>query len=212
MNVPFANMSRVARWMAIGTWIVAVGGGFVWLTKYQNAPGAPAQAPASWPTASAIPHAPDVPTLLVFAHPRCPCTDATMGELRRLMRHVAGRVQVHAVFPQPREMGDAWTEASLWHDATSIPSVRVWRDRAGRETDRFGAATSGQVLLYDTTGALRFQGGITGSRGHEGANAGRMALRSILTDATPARTETFVFGCPLHEHAGDACTTGRCPR
>jgi hypothetical protein len=212
MSVSRFSTSRLLKVTAVVAWVLMIGGGFVALTKYQNAPGAPAQAPASWPTASAIPHASDVPTLLVFAHPRCPCTDATMGELRRLMRHVAGRVQVHAVFPQPRKMADAWTEASLWHDATSIPGVRVWRDRAGRETDRFGAATSGQVLLYDTTGALRFQGGITGSRGHEGANAGRTALRSILTDTAPARTETFVFGCPLHEHDAGACTTGRCPR
>ena len=37
---------------------------------------------------------------------------------------------------------------------------------------RFGAETSGQTLLYDRDGRLLFSGGTTGSRGHDGDNAG----------------------------------------
>jgi len=191
------------------------------LTEYQNAPGAPAEAPRMWPAESRLAPATDVPTLLLFAHPRCPCTDATLGELARLLRHAQEQVRTYVVFAQPETQDDAWTQAALWRRAQALPGVRVWRDRNARETQRFGAATSGQALLYDAGGALRFQGGITGSRGHEGANAGRTALQSILHGAPPARTETFVFGCPLsapsrhdeaHSEAGHNCASGRCPR
>jgi hypothetical protein len=36
------------------------------------------------------------------------------------------------------------------------------------------------VLSYDAAGTLRFSGGITASRGHEGANTGRTALTDLV--------------------------------
>jgi hypothetical protein len=68
-------------------------------------------------------------------------------------------------------------------------------DVGGAEASRFGARTSGYVLLYDASGKLTFQGGITGSRGHAGENIGRRTLQRIL-DAEPG---------PMHEHAVYGC-------
>jgi hypothetical protein len=93
-----------------------------------------------------------------------------------------------------------------------VTGVRPRRDPGGRETDRFGVKTSGQVLLYGPEGALQFQGGITAGRGHEGDNAGRAALRALLTGARPADTETFVFGCSMHEDGTTGCIGGMCLR
>lgn len=199
-------------WVAVSIWGLAVGSGFVLLTTYQNAPGTPAQAPATWPADSQIEPASQQATLLVFVHPHCPCTDATMEELARLMRHVQGRVRTRAVFLQPESFGADWARTSLWRRAESIAGVVPRRDRAGRETDRFGVATSGQVLLYGADGALRFQGGITAGRGHEGDNAGRAALRALLTGNRPAKNQTFVFGCSMHEDGTTGCLGGMCLR
>lgn len=182
------------------------------LTQYQNAPGEPAQAPEQWPSESRLPPASKEATLLVFAHPHCPCTDATMEELARLVSHVRESVRVHAVFLQPERFGDDWTTSSLWHRAEAISSVRTWRDPGGQETTRFGVRTSGQVLLYGTDGSLRFQGGITGSRGHEGANAGRAALSAILSGKEPETTQTFVFGCAMQEDGALDCPGNVCLR
>jgi hypothetical protein len=44
---------------------------------------------------------------------------------------------------------------------------------------------------------LIFSGGITGSRGHAGDNAGEMTLVSLLTRGQADRSGTSVFGCPL---------------
>lgn len=172
-------------------------------------PGQAAAAPPAWPAESRIERVADQPILVLFAHPQCPCTRATIGELARLMRRTQGLVQAHVLFVQPDEFTDAWTESDLWRRAAAIPGVHVLRDPGGREAHRYGAATSGQVLLYDEAGRLRFSGGITGSRGHEGDNAGRQALESMLTAGSAAQPETFVFGCPLtSKHA--ACTKGTC--
>jgi len=200
------------RGVAAALWLLAVGSGFVILTEYQNAPGPPAKAPAEWPAESQLSRAPDKATLLVFAHPHCPCTDATMEELARLVNHVRDRVRVHAVFLQPKSFSDDWTSSSLWHRAASISGVTPWRDRNGRETDRFGVATSGQVLLYGADGSLLFQGGITAGRGHEGDNAGRTALRTLLSGAQPSQTQTFVFGCSMHADGTTDCLGGVCLR
>ena len=84
-------------------------------------------------------------------------------------------------------------------------------DEGGVEASRFGAATSGQAILYDGDGRLVFSGGITAARGHFGDNAGSQALARLLIDGMPSRPHTPVFGCALFDRAmrcaqgGDAC-------
>src|SRR5712691_5642885 len=59
------------------------------------------------------------------------------------------------------------------------------------------APTSGQTVLYDSQGRLLFSGGITGSRGHSGDNAGRSSIVSLVNAGVADQKETIVFGCPL---------------
>jgi hypothetical protein len=87
----------------------------------------------------------------------------------------------------------------LWDSAGQIPGVAAVADEDGAEAHRFSAATSGQVVLYDSSGRLLFSGGITASRGHSGDNVGRRAIVSLLADGSGVRTETPVFGCPIFE-------------
>ena len=42
-----------------------------------------------------------------------------------------------------------------------IPGVTTIVDRDGTQASLFGAETSGQVVLYDSHGELKFRGGIT---------------------------------------------------
>jgi len=79
--------------------------------------------------------------------------------------------------------------------------VQVMRDDDGVEAARFGAATSGQVILYDRDGGLLFTGGITASRGHAGDNDGRNAIVSLLGRGRETRHSSPVFGCSLLEPA-----------
>ena len=86
---------------------------------------------------------------------------------------------------------------TIWRTAAAIPGVTLVRDEDGREARRFGGATSGQALLYDGEGALRFAGGITGSRSHAGDNTGRRSLVALLSGTEPEQAATSVYGCPL---------------
>ena len=70
-------------------------------------------------------------------------------------------------------------------------------DASGVEAARFGAGTSGAVLLYSSDGTLLFAGGITPARGHQGDSFGRQRLLALLDGAAADRRDAPVFGCAL---------------
>jgi hypothetical protein len=166
---------------------------------YENAAGAAGQAPAHWPANSRLEHAADRTTLVMLAHPHCPCTRASIGELALLMAKSQGRVTAYVLFLKPTGSADDWEMTDLWQSAASIPGVSVFADADGVEAKNFQAATSGQTVLYDAGGNLLFSGGITASRGHSGDNAGRSAIVSLLSGGESELTKTSVYGCPLFD-------------
>jgi hypothetical protein len=174
-----------------------VAAGLVILLNYENTPGTAGSPVVQWPASSAIQRHAGRATLLMFAHPQCPCTRASIGELALLMAHCQGLVDAHVVFFKPQESGDDWSKTDLWRSAAAIPGVTVGQDDAGAEADRFHAETSGYTLLYDRQGQLRFNGGITAARGHSGDNAGRSAIIGLLRDGLAGTNRTKVFGCSL---------------
>jgi hypothetical protein len=111
------------------------------------------------------------------------------------------------LFAKPPNLPRDWEQTDLWETAAAIPGVKVMRDDDGLEARRFHAATSGQTMLYDKKGNLLFSGGITGGRGHEGDNAGRSAIVSLLTTGKADDWETPVFGCALF--AQGECQMGK---
>ncbi|HYJ45844.1 MAG TPA: hypothetical protein VEV81_04450 [Pyrinomonadaceae bacterium] len=180
-------------------WLLAIGTGLCLLYSYENTPGTAAQPPQQWPAGSRLQPAPDGATLVMLVHPHCPCTRATIGELALLMAHTRGRLTAYVLFLKPKGFSEDWEKTDLWESAASIPGVRAVVDDDGAEAHRFGAATSGQTILYDAGGRLLFTGGITASRGHSGDNAGRSAIVSLVNEGEAERAETFVFGCPLFD-------------
>jgi hypothetical protein len=193
---------RMGRLILIGSsvlWVLAVSGGLCLLWGYENAPGIGARPPVSWPAGSRIQHSTDHATLVMLAHPHCPCTRASIGELASLMAHTEGHLTAYVLFLKPAGFPDDWDKTDLRQNAAGIPGVTVLVDDGGTEAQHFNAATSGQTILYDAQGQLLFSGGITGSRGHSGDNAGRSAIESLVNVGAAGRAETFVFGCPLFD-------------
>lgn len=185
-------------------WLCLVGIGMCSIWEYQTTPGEVTKSPQHWPADSLINHNPNRPTLIMFAHPRCPCTRASISELALLMEHCSGQVDARVLFFKSSEFPAGWEKTDLWSSAAAIPDVKVACDEKGSEAVIFHATTSGYVLLYNADGQLIFHGGITGSRGHSGDNAGRSALEAILMSGTVETKQTFVFGCPLLRQ-NDAC-------
>ncbi|MDB6025231.1 MAG: hypothetical protein JWM68_1454 [Verrucomicrobiales bacterium] len=154
-------------------------------------------APQYWPSDAPISRASDRATLMLFAHPKCPCTRATVEELNRLLARCSHPVATRVFFLKPANAPKDWTETGLWRSAAAIPGVEVKEDPEGKFASQFGASTSGSVLLYDAKGRLLFKGGITSSRGHAGDNVGSDTIVSLLDGNDNGLKQTPVFGCSL---------------
>jgi hypothetical protein len=189
-----------SNWLIVvlaGFWLAAAVGGLVVVWKHQNGPGLPASAPSEWPLDTALTRAADGPTLVLLAHPQCSCTRASLGELAEALARTTTKPKTYVVFLKPSSMPDGWEQTDLWRAAVSLPNTTVVKDEDGREAERFGGATSGQTFLFDARGVLLFSGGITGSRGHAGDNAGRSSIVALLNQQPAPRAATNVFGCSL---------------
>src|SRR5687768_15586139 len=102
------NKGQSILFAACAVWVslIAVGLGLLW--AYENRPGPTTTPPAHWPADSRIDLATDRATLLIMAHPHCPCTRASIGELARLMAQAQDRVTVYAIFLKPEVSDDDW--------------------------------------------------------------------------------------------------------
>jgi hypothetical protein len=183
-------------------WLLVMVLGTGWICAHSNTPGVAVPGPQNWPRGSRISVPVNGPVLVMFAHPQCPCTQATMGELEQLMADCQGRLEAQVWFVKPPGTAENWTNTGLWRAAARIPGVTVYCDANGVEARRFNAVTSGETLLYDQEGHLLFQGGITISRGHVGDNPGLTGLETLVEGKSSVPIKTPVFGCSLF---GDQC-------
>ena len=185
------------------TWIAAVAFGLGFLLRYESTPGRVGLVGASWPATSSIKRPGPNPTLVMLAHPHCPCTRASIGELAQIVADTQGKLNAFVLFTKPSGAGADWDDTELRRSAAAIPGVRVVTDADGSEARRFGAETSGHTLLFDPNGALLFSGGITASRGHAGRNAGESAIIAAVNGEQSERARTPVFGCALLRQPGE---------
>jgi hypothetical protein len=192
-----------ARWQVLFwgfllvVWIVSVGKGFRVLSNYANAPGVNVVRLQNWPQNTKLKLTSHQPTILFFAHPKCPCTKASLGELDILLAKIGGKAKTYVLFIQPKEWTDQDMQTDLVLKASSMPGVKVVRDLAGEEARRFGVRVSGHVIVFDPSGRMVFNGGVTGARGHAGDNAGRSAVVDYFQTGVVKVAKTKVFGCSL---------------
>jgi hypothetical protein len=176
-------------------WLVIVGAAFIFLMRYEQVEGPGSIIPSHWPGALELKQP---LTLVVFLHPHCPCSEATVSELTKISdRHPT--LKKYVVFLRPPGFTTKWTRAALWKRCEALPEAVLVEDEGGAISSKFHATTSGQSLLYDGQGKLLFCGGITAARGHEGDNLGANAIDEIAGGKTATISSTPVFGCSLLE-------------
>jgi hypothetical protein len=196
------SRTRLRTWhiaVFAGVWVVAVAYGQRALLNYDFAAAPLANAPAQWPAQSPLPRSSGLPTIVMVAHPHCPCTRATIEELAIIMARLHNRATATVVFVHPRNFSAAWGKTDLWQSASRIPGVSVYSDLDGVEASRFGAVASGKTMLYAPDGKLQFSGGIVPFRGHAGDNPGRAAIVSLVSTGLAQVQQTSVYGCSLHD-------------
>jgi hypothetical protein len=187
-------MRRALVHSAIVLWGFSLSAGFALVERHAAVAAMPASGLRSWPANTALSRSPHGATLLGFIHPRCPCSRATLRQLERVLsRSPYARVEV--IYRD--DPGADLHATDAWALGARIPGARRVIDRGGVEARRFGARISGEVMLFDATGALRFHGGVTPSRGHEGDNEGAEALDAALRGASEGFVVARIFGCEL---------------
>lgn len=196
---------------AITLWSGLLVAGMALMASRDSRPGHIGSAPREWPAGTTLACPAGKWSLLVFAHPHCPCTRATLRELEKIVARCEHRLAVHVLFCVPERAPSGFERGDLWRQAESIPGVRVSADLRGVEAQCFGAQTSGDVLLFDEERRLRFHGGITGSRGHEGENRGCSAVLDLIHESQPGRFDAPVFGCSLFDDEGSAVCSAPVP-
>jgi hypothetical protein len=190
----------IAGWCVGALWLAVVLTGFGIVVDFDMTPGeagiVPQQRPAD---VSLLASVANRPLLMLFAHPRCPCTRATLAELNRLVTASPGALEVKVFFRTPENPSEEWTKTALREAAAAIPNTTVTCDPGGALARKFDVKTSGHLLVYSADGQLLFSGGITSARNEEGVNAGRSAVEALLKGQAPVARESPVFGCPLFD-------------
>src|SRR3954470_2128670 len=131
-------------------WTAALAGGFVFAFQHDLGAGPKVTAPerldavgapsAAWPA--------DACRLIVFVHPQCPCTRATIEELDRIVARTGARSGIRVCVLSLPHRPEAWTKSDLWSAASAIPGVEVIADVRGEIARAFGVETSGTTLCY----------------------------------------------------------------
>lgn len=196
MNKAFIYRAGIA--VGICVWLGLVGTGFRTLWLYAYTPGPAADIVRQWP--DELPRDTTRPTLVMLVHPGCTCSEASVGELARIMARSTGPVDVRVIF-RPVADGPDLRQSRLWRQVAELPNVTVEIDPTGEIVSRLGALVSGQALLFDRDGRLLFSGGITAARGHSGDNDGEDAIIAALNRGSAPLAATPVFGCLLQERA-----------
>ncbi len=182
-------------------WAFSIGLGLYLLMNHEVSPGKPGAPPVKWPKDSNIKLSSDKDTLVMFVHPQCPCTKASLEQLTPLTKteNLAIKILVFSPRVKPKD----WRHNAIDQLDFNKSSVSIIPDCDGFEAIRFNSQTSGQTLLYDTNGQLVFAGGITGARGKTGINPGLIELCTALSERTNKGTnsqkarEALVFGCSI---------------
>lgn len=167
--------------------LVGLGAGYLTWMLYECSPGQAARPPARYPEKG------ELPRLLLFLHPRCPCSRATLHELARLRPQKVPLEIVLSQQPPPEVLADL---------QSSFPEAQLVADPEGRHRELYQVWTSGQLIGYDAQGRLGFRGGITASRGQRGPSLGQAQLLAWL-QGQPIQ-ESTVYGCPL-VHPDEVC-------
>lgn len=176
-------------------WVSTVAVAYRAIRRFETTPGQSAIAPERWPSSSRIRPRDGEWSLVMLVHPHCSCSRASVQELQAIIDK-SPSVRPYVLVYRPNSFKPGWERTEVVAAASRLRRARVVIDENGREARLFGGFTSGQTILYDANGNLRFAGGITSLRGHAGINGGRMEVINIVSSREGSGSHP-VFGCAI---------------
>lgn len=191
------NQRKLILSFIVILWLGIISYGFSVLLDYEFKVNSKSTAIKSWPDNSQLKQDPRLDTLLIFVHPHCPCSRASMAELDRLLTSFHQKLHTIVIFSKPAGKDDTWLKSDLWTKAQSLPGATIYVDDENKEAKLFMTNTSGEILLFKNNGTLVYHGGITSSRGHEGDSHGKALISNYLKTGHVPGEEGQAFGCSL---------------
>lgn len=196
---------RIYATLAIVAWAAALAVCFGALQRYAGAPGG-AHSPSAAATEFIAQHRQPGRGLVVMAiHPRCPCTDASLIELGNMLRRSEGACDAVLLEYAPQDTPADWPVGAKYREVAGL-RVPIVRDPGGTLAVALGAETSGHLVFADAQGVIRFHGGLTVSRGHQGRSAAQDAILAVLKNKESALTTAPVYGCGFR----NSCNVKEC--
>ena len=110
------------------TWLIAVVASIAAGLLYDFRPSSTIPTLRQWPIDSRLSRVEDKPTLILFAHPRCPCTVATLEELAEILNGIDQSLTINIVFVVPTNAGAQWHRSKSVQLARQIPDACVTFD------------------------------------------------------------------------------------
>jgi hypothetical protein len=188
---------RIVACGALGAgWIALAVIGWNALLRHTYQPAPVEEGAIQWPAGETEPTS-AAPTIVVFAHPLCPCTRATLNKLGESIARLPDDRRIEVIFAtaglNPADVCDSSTVRA----ARRLSRVEVCFDETGEDVRRFGATVSGEVFVFDGEGRRIFHGGITSGRGHEGDSVGQREFERRVCGLTADAFSAPVYGCLL---------------
>lgn len=204
--IPPIMANKFSLHIVLAIWILLIGAGlslFSWYSTTENSLQHKHRAPSVLPVSDKVLSVQGKKTCILFLHPHCPCSKATLTEWQRAVQAGSSTTTFYAVFfggdGSVTEQKKWLSHTYLWNAVAHLPSVVSLIDSGSVLSSQFGAYTSGFVVLYDNNNKLLFSGGLTVARGHEGYNSySRMLSEMLSLDSTSITSVTSpVYGCGL---------------
>lgn len=135
--------------------------------------------------------------IVIFAHPFCPCTQATLDKLDESLTRFPAKTSIRVIFVIEGLERSSVEESSSIAFARRLPKVEVQFDDTGEAVLHWGARVSGEVFAFNRSGHCVFHGGLTSGRGHKGDSLGQKELERRAAGGCDEQYAGPVFGCAL---------------
>ncbi|MDA8792481.1 hypothetical protein N9N67_04500 [Bacteriovoracaceae bacterium] len=190
------NKSVTTQFIFICIWSIGIISGLVITYEYSLGSGEKSQLKSSWPNESSLKFNPGKYNLVMFLHPECTCSKASLFHFKEILSEIKhDNLDSKIIFTMPKEKEKEWINSALVKEVKEAGSIQLIFDQSSEEFKRFDAKTSGQAFLFSPSKDLLFNGGITDSRGHIGYNQGEDFIINTLNKRGLASKDVDVFGC-----------------
>ncbi len=186
------------NWLVLCTvsWLLLLPAAICVQLRYDSLPGIAAVPKTAWPAASKIKYSTITNTLVMVLHPRCPCSRASVQQVASMM-NTTNPPKCIFLFYTPSIFAKGWEKTDIWNQASEIPDSVLISDIDGRETKTSEHPHPDRPTFFDRQGFLRYSGGLTEGRGHQGECRNLEAAIKALNDSHKPTTFGAVYGCPV---------------